>query len=184
MEKPLLLLPFVHGIDTVALSSALAFAQEADAALLLVSLIRLPKGSRRRSIRAEAIGQAHDFFEVMSHKAKRAGVTIKCMQFSTRQIASSIQAIAQEMACVGILLFVQDSTGIFLEMDEIKQLLEQPVQQVYLFRLASRKTQFSRASVSLVRWLQRFLKYFFLFLLVTTPMLALVLLSSCESLYS
>src|SRR6185312_15406280 len=127
-----------------------------------VSLIRLPKGSRRQSIRAEAIGQAHDFFEVMSYKAKRVGVSIRCMQFSTQQVASSIQAIAQEMACVGILLFVRDSAGIFLEMEEIKQLLEQPVQQVYLFRLTSRRPQFSRASLSLTRWLQRFLKYFFL----------------------
>jgi hypothetical protein len=48
MEKPLMLLPFVHGIDMSALSCALAFAQEMDATLLLVSLIRLTKGTRSK----------------------------------------------------------------------------------------------------------------------------------------
>jgi hypothetical protein len=124
MEKPLMLLPFVHGIDMSALSCALTFAQETDATLLLVSLIRLPKGTRKQGVRAEAIAQAHDFFEVMAHKAARAGVTIRRMQLSTQQVARSIQALAQEMACTSILLFVRDGTGVLLEIIEIKQLLE------------------------------------------------------------
>jgi hypothetical protein len=154
MEKPLILLPFVHGIDSAALSCALAFAHKADATLLLVSFIRL-SGHR---VRAEAFAQRQDFFELMTHKAARAGVRIKCMPVSTEQIARSIQMLAQEMACAGTLLFVRNGKGVFLETEDIKQILEQPDQPVYLFRLASRKNPFHRVGTSLVRWLRCILK--------------------------
>ena len=81
MEKPLILLPFVHGIDSAALSCALAFARKADATLLLVSYIRL---SGRR-VRAETIAQRQDFFELMTHKAGRAGIAVERMSISTEQ---------------------------------------------------------------------------------------------------
>jgi hypothetical protein len=155
MEKPLLLLPFVHGIDGSALSSALAFAQKVHVALLLVSLIPLPKESRKRDIRAETIAQTYDFFEVMRHKAARAGVAIRCIQLSTQQVARSIHALAQEMGCAGILLFVRDGTGVLLETEDIKQLLEQESQPIYLFHLPSRKALFSHACASLVSRLRR-----------------------------
>lgn len=156
MEKSLLLLPFVHGIDGSALSSALAFAQKMHVTLLLVSLIPLPKESRRQGgIRAEMIAQTYDFFEVMRHKAARAGVTIRCTQISTQQVARSIHMLAQEMDCAGILLFVRDGTGVLLETEDIKQLFEQASQPIYLFRLPSRKALFSHACASLMSWLRR-----------------------------
>jgi hypothetical protein len=158
MEKPLLLLPFVHGIEMSALSCALACAQEMDATLLLVSLIRLTKGTRRQGARPEAIAQAYDFFEVMIRKAALAGVTIRCMQLSTQQVAGSIQMLAQEMACANILLFVRDGAGVLLETTDIKQLLEQSGQPVYLFRLASRKGLFLRIGFSLKGSLRRLLR--------------------------
>lgn len=160
MEEPLMLLPFVHGIDGAALSSALAFAQKADVTLLLVSLIRLSKESSRRGIRAEAVAQTYDFFEVMRHRAARAGVAIRCTQLSTQQIARSIRALAQEMGCVGILLFVRDGTGVLLETEDIKRLLEQESQPIYLFRLPSRKNQLSHIYAALVHWLRHLLKRF------------------------
>src|SRR5947209_323644 len=89
MEKSLMLLPFVHGIDSSALSCALTFAQEMNANLLLVSLIRLPGDPKGKKVRAEAIAQRQDFFEVMTHKAARAGVSIKCIPISTPQVAKS-----------------------------------------------------------------------------------------------
>jgi hypothetical protein len=162
MEKPLMLLPFVHGIDTLALSSALTFAQKVNATLLLASLIPLPQGSRKRSIRAEAIAQTYDFEEFMTYKAARAGVTIRCTQLSTQQITRSIHALAQEMACVGIMLFVRDGTGVLLETEDIKQLLEQGSQPIYLFHLTSRKDQLSHAYASLTGWLQGLMKHIFL----------------------
>lgn len=146
-----MLLPFVHGIDTSALSCALAFAEEENAALLLVSLIRAPKG---RGIRAESIAQAHDFFELMAHKAAKAGITIKRTQLSTQQIARSTSALAQEMACTGILLFVRDGTGVLMETEDIKKILEKPRQPVYLFRLAPGKNPLTRPGSSLARWLR------------------------------
>jgi hypothetical protein len=154
MEKPLILLPFVHGIDSSAFSCALAFAREVNATLLLVSFIRLTG----RKVRAEAIAQRQDFFEVMTHKAARAGVTIECMPISTQQIAKSIQMLAQEMACAGTLLFVRNGKGVLLETEDIKQLLERPSQPLYLFRLASRKNLFRRVGIVLVGWLRCILK--------------------------
>ena len=151
MQKPLILLPFVHGIDSAALSCALAFARKADATLLLVSFIH-QSGKR---VRAEAIAQRQDFFELMTHKAARAGVTIKCLPVSTEQIARSIQRLAQEWACAGTLLFVRNGKGVLLETADIKQILEQPDRPVYLFRLVSHKSLFSRVGISLVSWLQR-----------------------------
>lgn len=149
MEKPLILLPFVHGIDSAALSCALAFARKADATLLLVSFIRV-SGSR---VRAEVIAQRQDFFELMTHKAAQVGVTIKCIPVSAEQIARSIQMLAQEMACAGTLLFVRNGKGVLLETEDIKQILEQPDQPLYLFRLTSQKNLFLRVGASLVRWL-------------------------------
>src|SRR5437763_16820348 len=130
MEKPLILLPFVHGIDSAALSCALAFARKADATLLLVSYIRL---SGRR-VRAETIAQRQDFFELMTHKAGRAGIAVERMSISTEQVARSIQMLGQEMACTGTLVFVRNRKGVLLETEDIKQILEQPGQPVYLFR--------------------------------------------------
>ena len=150
MEKQLILLPFVHGIDSAALSCALAFARKADATLLLVSFIRV-NGHR---VRAETIAQRQDFFELMTHKAARAGVTIECMPISTEQIARSIQMLVQEMACAGTLLFVRNGNGVLMETEDIKQILEQPHRPVYLFRLTSRKNLFFRVGVSLMRWLR------------------------------
>src|SRR5579885_3163953 len=115
MEKSLMLLPFVHGIDGSALSCALAFAQEMNATLLLVSLIRLPSDPRGKKVRAEAFAQRQDFFEVMTHKAARAGVITRCIPISTSEVARSIQLLAQEMACAGLLLFVRNGKGVLLE---------------------------------------------------------------------
>src|SRR5689334_5397202 len=119
MEKSLMLLPFVHGIDNSALSCALAFAQETKTSLLLVALIRLPSDPKGKKVRAEAFAQRQDFFEVMTHKAARADVAIKCMPVSTQHIARSIQMLAQEMACAGTLLFVRDGKGVLLETEDI-----------------------------------------------------------------
>jgi hypothetical protein len=153
MEKSRILLPFVHGIDSSALSCALAFAHKMDATLLLVSFIRLSG----RKVRAEAMAQRQDFFELMTHKAARAGVTIECMPISTPQVATSIQMLAQEMTCAGTLLFVRNGQGVLLETEDIKQILEQPSLPVYLFRLASREKRSFRVGASLVHWLRRIL---------------------------
>jgi len=151
-----MLLPFVHGIDAPALSCALAFAQERDASLLLVSLVPSRNGSKKRVVRAESIAQAYDFFELMNHKAIRAGVPIKQTHISTQQVARSVQALAQEMACTGILLFVRNGAGVLLETEDVKRLIEQPVKPIYLFRLTAPKGWFVQISATLMHWLQSF----------------------------
>jgi hypothetical protein len=163
MEKSLMLLPFVHGIDKAAFSCALAFAREANATLLLLCLIRRSSKSKEHGVRAEAIAQANDFFVLMEHKAARAGVTTKHIQLSTQHVAASIQALAQEMACTGILLFVREGTGVLLDTNDIKQLLERLDQPLYLFRLERRRNLFLRAGTSLVRCFRRLLQSIFFF---------------------
>jgi hypothetical protein len=158
MEKPLMLLPFVHGIDTTALAYAVDFAREEDVTLLLVSLFHLPDASNRQGIRLEAIAQAYDFFEVMAYKAARAGVTIKCMQLSTQHIARSIQMLAQEMLCAGILLFVRDARGVLVETEDIWRLLERGGRPVYLFNLTSHKDRVLLARTTLAKGLRHLLK--------------------------
>jgi hypothetical protein len=140
MEKPTVLLPFVHGVDTDAIAYALNFTQDIGATLLLVCLVRQPEGDSRRKLRAETIAQTHDFFETADFKAARLGVETSRIQLSTTQVARSVKALAHEMACAGILLFVREGQGVLLETRDIKQLLEKPVlQPVYLFCLEAQK---------------------------------------------
>lgn len=158
MLEQFMLLPFVHGIDASAIASALTFAQEKDMALLLVSLIRLSAKRGKQGVRAEAVEQAYDFFEYMKYRAGEAGIVVKCIHISTHHVARSIQALAQEMACAGILLFVRDGKGVLLETTDIKQLLEQPGQPIYLFQIASRKAFYIQTGKALIHQLRRLMR--------------------------
>ncbi|GHO42445.1 hypothetical protein [Ktedonospora formicarum] len=160
MAKQYILLPFVHGIDATAISSALAFAQERDMTLLLASLIRLPNKESQREPRPEALAQAYDFFELIQHKAAQIGVATKCVHHSTHHVARSIEALAQEWACAGIMLFIRNGKGIFLETSDIKQVLEVPGRPVFLFRIPSRRSVYTRMLTTLLHSIQSYILSF------------------------
>lgn len=144
-----LLLPFTHGIDTPAITSALALAQRLNATLTLLSLIRLPQASSK-SPSWESIQQSRDFLEFVQHKAARWGVPVERTELYTRSATRSICAFAQEMECAGIVLVVRRETGVLLATHEVEQLLEEKCLPVYVVSLLARNSLFS-----LPRWLPR-----------------------------
>lgn len=142
MKKPLILLPFVHGIDLVALSLALAFAEKMDASILLVAFILTPR--KGRHVRPEVMAQAADFFAATSYRASQMNIPVYCLHYQTQQIVESIQKLVHEKACQGVFLFVRDGNGVFLETHYIKDLIVQVKEEVYIFRLQPHVSLWSR----------------------------------------
>ena len=145
-----ILLPFTHGIDASAISYALAIAQRLQLTLVILSLIRLPETPSTRKPRLEDIQQSKDFLEFVHHRAARQGVPIVRMELYTCNPVRSIRALAQEMECEGILLFVQCGVGVLLATEEVKQLLEQESIPLYIVPLLPNKGGFPH-----LRWLTR-----------------------------
>ena len=145
-----LLLPFTHGIDVSAITYALAFAQRFHSTLVVLSLISLPETPGTRKPRLEAIQQSKDFLEFVQHKAARQAVPIVRIELYTHHPARSIRALAQEMECASILLFVQRGAGVLLTIGEVKQLLEQESVPLYMVSLLPNKGGFPP-----LRWLTR-----------------------------
>lgn len=163
IDRPVLLLPFVHGIDSAACSQAFAFAQEAHADLLLVALLPPAREGRRQHVRPESIAQAYDFFELMKHKAERYGVRVTCTHLHTQNIAQSISLLSQEMLCTGVLLFVREGRGVLLETEEIKHLLTRQNISIYIIRLESLKRRVTQRLTALTAWFREIFKAPFLF---------------------
>ena len=145
-----LLLPFTHGINAPAITYALELAQRFHFTLVVLSLIHLPETPGRHNPRLEDIQQSKDFLEFVHHKAARQGVPIVRVELYTYHPVSSIQAIAREMECAGILLYVQHGTGILLETGHVKQLLEQDSVPLYIVPLLPNEGGFPHP-----RWLTR-----------------------------
>jgi len=146
------LLPFTHGIDTSAITYALTFAQRFHLTVVALSLIRLPEVQGRRHPRLEAIQQSKDFLEYVQHKAARQGVPTVRLELYTHHPVLSIRALAQEMECVGTLLFVHQRAGVLLSTVEVKQLLEEDSFPVYVVPLPSNERSFP-----VLKWLARWL---------------------------
>ncbi len=144
------LLPFTHGIDASAITYALALAQRLHFTLVVLSLIRLPETPGKRNPRLEDIQQSKDFLEFVHHKAARQGVPIVRVELYTCHPVRSIRALAREMECAGILLFVQRGAGVLLATGEVKQLLEQESVPLYIVPLLPNDGGFPHP-----RWLTR-----------------------------
>jgi hypothetical protein len=137
-----LLLPFTHGVDSSAITSALALAQRLNATLVLLSLIQQPQPSGKGP-RWEDIQQSRDFLEFAHHKALRAEVPVERVELYTQNAPRSIRAFAQEMECAGIVLVVRQGAGVLLATHEVKQLLEKKGVAIYVVSLPTRKRLFS-----------------------------------------
>jgi hypothetical protein len=148
-----LLLPFTHGIDVSAITSALALAEQLGATLVVLSLIRLPQ-PQTRGVRLGEIEQSNDFLEFVQHKAARWGVPLVRVELYTHTPVSSIRALAQEMECVGIIVFVRRGSGVLLATEEVKQLLEDRRLPLYVAQLPAKKRPFSLLRGWLSRWLR------------------------------
>ncbi|HTK06293.1 MAG TPA: universal stress protein [Ktedonobacteraceae bacterium] len=148
-----LLLPFTHGIDGSAITSALKLAQRREATLVLLSLIQVRERSGRSTIRWEDIQQSTDILEFTRQKAARMEVPIQCVELRSQHPVQSIRAFAREMECEGIILFVRGGSGVLLATHEVKQLLEDRVHSMYIANLP-----ISRPWASLLRWCSGWLK--------------------------
>ena len=135
MKTARLLLPFTHGVDVWAIDSALRLAKGYDATLVPLALIYIPEDRRPKGARLEHIQQSKDFLETVKHKAARYGVPLERLEVFTSDVVQSIRAIASEMECEGILLFVGDNNSILLSSIEMKRLMEHFTCKLYVLRL-------------------------------------------------
>jgi hypothetical protein len=137
METKRLLLPFTNTIDSCALENALRLAKGYNATLVPLALVHIPVEQQRKGARLEHIQQAKDFLEAVKHKATRYNVPIERLEVFTTNVVQSIDDVAQQMACEGILLFISGETGVLLRIDDIKHLIAMETHKLYLVRMPS-----------------------------------------------
>ncbi|HVU65887.1 MAG TPA: universal stress protein [Ktedonobacteraceae bacterium] len=137
-----LLLPFTHGIDSPAITSALALARQMNATLILLSLIP-DQQAPGKGPRWEDIQQSRDFLEFTQHKAARLDVPVERVELFTRNAPRSIRTFAWEMDCAGIVLAMRGERGILLDTREIQQLLGEKNPPIYMVSFLAKKRLFS-----------------------------------------
>ncbi len=135
MKTPRFLLPFVHGVDMCAIEQAILLAEAQEAILVPLVLIYVPEQRCAKGARLEHIQQSKDFLEAVKFKAARYAVPIERLEVFTSDIVQSINLVASEMACDGILLFLGRNNGILLHVNEIKRLVEMPTCKLYIMHL-------------------------------------------------
>ena len=135
MKTTRFLLPFVNGVDKFAIEQAILLAKSHQATLVPIVLIHVPEERRKKDIRLEYLQQSKDFLETVKQKADWYSVQIERLEVFTSDIEQSINLVASEMECEGILLFVSQKGGILLQLHEIKRLMEIPVRKLYVLRL-------------------------------------------------
>lgn len=145
MEKRLLL-PFTHGVDIRAIEYAIRLAKNLDATLVPLALIHVPEGRRAKGARLEYIQQSKDFLEAVKHKAARYNVAVERFEVFTPDVVQSINVVAIQKECGGMLLFVGGKHGVLLQAAEIKRLMETAACKLYVMRLQSNDSKsFARA---------------------------------------
>jgi hypothetical protein len=135
MKRINLLLPFTHGVDMRAIEQALLLAKGRQATLVSLALIHVPEERRAKGARLEHVQQSKDFLEAVKHKAARYAVPIERFEVFTSDVVQSINTIASDLECEGILLFVGRNDGILLQASEIKHLMETTTGRLYILRL-------------------------------------------------
>jgi universal stress protein family protein len=135
MKRINLLLPFTHGVDMRAIEQALLLAKGRQATLVPLALIHVPEERRAKGARLEHVQQSKDFLEAVKHKAARYAVPIERFEVFTGDVVQSINTIASDLECEGILLFVGRKDGILLQASEIKHLMETTTCRLYILRL-------------------------------------------------
>ena len=133
------------------------FAGSCQATLVPLALIPLSEQQWAKGPRLEAIEQANDFLEAVKYKAMHAGIPVERFDVVTRDAVQSINMLAQEMACEGVLLFLQGGTTPLLHPTIMGQLLEQTSCMLYLVRLQPKDNMSAvRALLTqCLRWLSR-----------------------------
>jgi hypothetical protein len=135
MKITRLLLPFVHGVDKFAIEQAILLAKSHQATLVPLVLIYVPEERRTKGARLEHVQQSMDFLGTVKQKSDWYAVPVECLEVFTCHVVQSINLVASEMECEGILLFEGQKGGILLQAIEIKRLIEMPACKLYVTRL-------------------------------------------------
>lgn len=135
MKAARLLVPFTHGVQTDALEQAVLLAQSRNATLIPVSLIPVSKDKQVKNLRLEHIQQSKDFLEAMKCRAAKRNVPVEQVEVLVTDIAQSIDTLARELECEGVLLFMRGKQSILLGSQELKQLIEQTKHKLYVFQM-------------------------------------------------
>lgn len=130
------LLPFTHGMDMGAIDSLVQLAASAQAKLVAVSLIAIPKQRYARGVRLEYVQQSKDFLEAVSWVAARHGVPVERHEVTTADVLQQIQLLIHELDCDSITLASRPGKEILLHSIELKHLLEEPPARLVLVRIA------------------------------------------------
>jgi hypothetical protein len=136
MATTRLLLPFTGSINTQALNYAIQLAEHRQATLVPLALIRV---EANKAARLEHVQQAQDFLEFTRSKAERHGVPIEQARIYTSDAARSIEAVAGEMNCEAVLLFLCARDEALLEPAEISTLMDYAACNAYIVLLSPRR---------------------------------------------
>lgn len=118
-----------------AIEQAVRLAKGHDAVLVPLSLI--PVQHEHKGVRLDMIQQSKDFLEATKLKAATYDVPIERFEVFTRDVKQTINLLAGEMECEGIVLFLGGKQGILLPASVIKRLLETANCKLYIMRLPS-----------------------------------------------
>lgn len=144
MRRTRFLLPFTHGVDMRAIEQAILLAKGHEATLIPLALIYVPERRHAKGARLEHVQQSKDFLEATKYKAARYAVPVERFEVFTSDVVRSINLVASEMECEGILLFVGRKGGILLDTSEIKGLVELPICKLYVLHMQTN----DRASIT------------------------------------
>lgn len=136
MTTTRLLLPFTGSIHALALSYAIQLAQQRQATLVPLALIRVKPG---KAARLELLQQAQDFLELARCKAGRQGVPLEQARIYTSDVARSIEAVAGEMNCEAVILFLHQTDDVLLESGEIRELMDRAACNAHLVLLPGKR---------------------------------------------
>jgi len=97
--------------------------------------MHVPERRQAKGARLEHVQQSKDFLEATKYKAGRYAVPVERFEVFTSDVVRSIDLVASEMECEGILLFVGRRGGILLDINEIKRLVELPICKLYIMHM-------------------------------------------------
>lgn len=138
MKTIRLLLPFTGNVNTLALNYAIQFAEMRQATLVPLALIRVMPG---KAVRLELIQQAQDFLEFVRYKARQQRVPIEQARIYTSDAVRSIEAVAGEMNCEAVMLFLSDTADVLLDHAEFRSLMDHAACNAHLVLLPARRAQ-------------------------------------------
>jgi len=137
MKKTRLLLPFTHGVRADALEYAVLMAQSRNATLVPFSIIRASHEHGAKGPRLEHIQQSKDFLATVAYKALKHGVAVEQQEVFASDPVACIQEYTQTLKCDGVLLLIENGTGVLLQTSELKRVVASVTSQVHIIRIQS-----------------------------------------------